>query len=377
MFKLGLIINPYAGLGGPEGLKGSDNLPEAMRLAVAQGNSASRAQARAQRCLDLLRPLAAKVEVYGFAGAMAEDVALAAGFGFHTLGEAAVPSGAQDSQRAATAAAQAGVDLLLFVGGDGTARDIYSAVGEQLPVLGLPAGVKMHSAVYAINPEGAAEILTALIDGKLVEVGLQEVRDIDEAAFQQGRVRSRHYGELLVPRLGGFLQQVKQGGREVEALVIADIADELMEHYDEDCLYIVGPGSTTTGFMQALDLPYSLLGVDVVRGGELLQADANAAQITALLDAHGGPVQVLITAIGGQGHILGRGNQQLTPALIRRIGREHFQVLASKSKLTGLAGRPLLVDSNDPELDQQWQGYIPVICGYRDQVMYRVSSVGD
>ncbi len=377
MFKLGLIINPYAGLGGPEGLKGSDNLPEAMRLAVAQGNSASRAQARAQRCLDLLRPLAAQVEVYGFAGAMAEDAALAAGFGFRALGEAAVPSSAQDSQRAATATAQAGVDLLLFVGGDGTARDIYSAVGEQLPVLGLPAGVKMHSAVYAINPEGAAEILTALIDGKLVEVGLQEVRDIDEAAFQQGRVRSRHYGELLVPRLGGFLQQVKQGGREVEALVIADIADELMEHYGEDCLYIVGPGSTTTGFMQALDLPYSLLGVDVVRGGELLQADANAAQITALLDAHGGPVQVLITAIGGQGHILGRGNQQLTPALIRRIGREHFQVLASKSKLTGLAGRPLLVDSNDPELDQQWQGYIPVICGYRDQVMYRVSAAGD
>ncbi len=377
MFKLGLIINPYAGLGGPEGLKGSDNLPEAMRLAVAEGNSASRAQARAQRCLDLLRPLAAQVEVYGFAGAMAEDAALAAGFGFRALGEAAVPSSAQDSQRAATATAQAGVDLLLFVGGDGTARDIYSAVGEQLPVLGLPAGVKMHSAVYAINPEGAAEILRALIDGNLVEVGLQEVRDIDEAAFQQGRVRSRHYGELLVPRLGGFLQQVKQGGREVEALVIADIADELMEHYGEDCLYIVGPGSTTTGFMQALDLPYSLLGVDVVRGGELLQADANAAQITALLDAHGGPVQVLITAIGGQGHILGRGNQQLTPALIRRIGREHFQVLASKSKLTGLAGRPLLVDSNDPELDQQWQGYIPVICGYRDQVMYRVSSVGD
>ncbi len=377
MFKLGLIINPYAGLGGPEGLKGSDTLPEAMRLAVAQGSSASRAQARAQRCLDLLRPLAAQVEVYGFAGPMAEDAALAAGFGFHTLGEAAAPSSALDSQRAATAAAQAGVDLLLFVGGDGTARDIYSAVGEQLPVLGLPAGVKMHSAVYAINPEGAAEILTALIGGKLVEVGLQEVRDIDEAAFQQGRVRSRHYGELLVPRLGGFLQQVKQGGREVEALVIADIADELMEHYDEDCLYIVGPGSTTTGFMQALDLPYSLLGVDVVRGGELLQVDANAAQIGALLDAHGGPVQVLITAIGGQGHILGRGNQQLTPALIRRIGREHFQVLASKSKLTGLAGRPLLVDSNDPELDQQWQGYIPVICGYRDQVMYRVSAAGD
>ena len=167
---------------------------------------------------------------------------------------------------------------------------------------------------------------------------------------------------------------MKQGGREVEELVIADIADELMENYDEDCLYIVGPGSTTTGFMEALGLPYTLLGFDLVRGGELLQADANAQQISEVMDHHQGPITVLITAIGGQGHILGRGNQQLTPALIRRIGRDNFQVLASKGKLSGLAGRPLLVDSNDAALDAQWQGFIAVTTGYRDQVMYRVSA---
>ena len=374
MFKLGLIVNPYAGLGGPEGLKGSDTLPDGLRQSVAEEMANSRSLPRAVRCLAALAPVAEQLAVYGFDGAMAEQACREAGLTFTSVGRAEALSSAADTRRAAQCLRSEQVDIVLFVGGDGTARDIYSAVGESLPVLGLPAGVKMHSAVYAVNPQAAAAILRALIDGDLVDIGLQEVRDIDEAAFAQGRVRSRHYGELMVPRLGGFLQQVKQGGREVEELVIADIADELMENYDEDCLYIVGPGSTTTGFMEALGLPYTLLGFDLVRGGELLQADANAQQISEVMDHHQGPITVLITAIGGQGHILGRGNQQLTPALIRRIGRDNFQVLASKGKLSGLAGRPLLVDSNDAALDAQWQGFIAVTTGYRDQVMYRVSA---
>lgn len=374
MFKLGLIVNPYAGLGGPEGLKGSDTLPDRLRQSVAEEMANSRSLPRAVRCLAALAPVAEQLAVYGFDGAMAEQACREAGLTFTSVGRAEALSSAADTRRAAQCLLSEQVDIVLFVGGDGTARDIYSAVGENLPVLGLPAGVKMHSAVYAVNPQAAAAILRALIDGDLVDIGLQEVRDIDEAAFAEGRVRSRHYGELLVPRLGGFLQQVKQGGREVEELVIADIADELMENYDEDCLYIVGPGSTTTGFMEALGLPYTLLGFDLVRGGELLQADANAQQISEVMDHHQGPITVLITAIGGQGHILGRGNQQLTPALIRRIGRDNFQVLASKGKLSGLAGRPLLVDSNDAALDAQWQGFIAVTTGYRDQVMYRVSA---
>ncbi|WP_027873824.1 ATP-NAD kinase family protein [Spongiibacter marinus] len=374
MFKLGLIVNPYAGLGGPEGLKGSDTLPDRLRQSVAEEMANSRSLPRAVRCLAALAPVAEQLVVYGFDGAMAEQACREAGLRFTSVGRAEALSSAEDTRRAAQCLLSEQVDIVLFVGGDGTARDIYSAVGENLPVLGLPAGVKMHSAVYAVNPQAAAAILRALIDGDLVDIGLQEVRDIDEAAFAEGRVRSRHYGELLVPRLGGFLQQVKQGGREVEELVIADIADELMENYDEDCLYIVGPGSTTTGFMEALGLPFTLLGFDLVRGGELLQADANAQQISEVMDHHKGPIKVLITAIGGQGHILGRGNQQLTPALIRRIGRDNFQVLASKGKLTGLAGRPLLVDSNDAALDAQWQGFIAVTTGYRDQVMYRVSA---
>ncbi len=376
MFKLGLVVNPVAGLGGPLALKGSDALYDlAPDAVVTESEALSRSEQRCLRCLQILFREHPQVQVYGFAGAMAERSCVAAGLPFHSLGEAtAARSCPEDTVAAAQAALAAGVDLLLFVGGDGTARDIYRAVGTRLPVLGLPAGVKMHSGVYAVSPEAAAEILNALIAGDLVDIGEQEVRDIDEAAFREGRVSTRHYGELLVPRLGGFLQRVKDSGREVEELVVAEIADEVVETMEDGCLYIVGPGSTTAGVMNALGLPNTLLGFDLVSDSQLLAADADAAGIERALNEHDGPVKVLITAIGGQGHLLGRGNQQLTPALIRRIGREHFQVLASKTKLAGLAGRPLLVDSNDPELDREWQGYISVITGYRDQVLYRVGN---
>ncbi|MDX1505243.1 MAG: ATP-NAD kinase family protein [Spongiibacter sp.] len=369
MFKLGLIVNPYAGLGGPEGFKGSDDLP-----ADLKAGAISRAGERAQRCLSLIAQRhGGRVGVYGFDGAMAGEWARAAALSFTALGQAQdEPSTAADSRRAAQALQGHGVDLVLFVGGDGTARDICSVVGEQQAVLGLPAGVKMHSGVYAVSPEAAAEIVDALIRGGLVEVASAEVRDIDEAAFRRGQVRAKHYGEMQVPRLGGFLQQVKQGGREVEELVLADIAEDFLENIDDEALYIIGPGSTTECLMEAMGLPNTLLGFDLVKGGKCLVSDANAAQIAAALDAHHGEVYAYITAIGGQGHILGRGNQQLTPGLIRRIGRDRFRVVASKSKLSRLEGRPLLVDTNDPQLDCEWRGYIPVITGYRDQVMYRV-----
>ena len=211
----------------------------------------------------------------------------------------------------------------------------------------------------------------------MVEIGEGEVRDIDEEAFRAGVVRSKYFGELLVPRLGGFLHHVKSGGREQEELVLADIAEHIIEEIDAETLYVIGPGSTTAVIMTHLGLENTLLGFDAVLDSELVASDVSADQLAALIAGHAGPVKAVITAIGGQGHILGRGNQQLTPALIRAIGRENFIVIASKTKISGLGGRPLLVDSNDPELDVEWQGYIPVVTGYRDVIMYRVSASGD
>ena len=308
---------------------------------------------------------------------MAERVARQAELSFTSVGKAeAERSSANDSRRAALALQKAKVDILVFVGGDGTARDIYTAVGDNFPVLGLPAGVKMHSGVYAVSPEAAAEIIVALASGQLVDLRLGEVRDIDERAFLQGQVRALHYGELQVPALGGFLQQTKVAGREVEELAVADIAAEIVETMDPECLYLIGPGTTTAAIMAELALENTLLGFDAVCGGLLRGRDLSEADMSALLDEHCGPVSVIITAIGGQGHILGRGNQQLSPALIRRIGRAHFQIVATKSKITELQGRPLLVDSDDPLLDSDWAGFIRVVTGYRDAVMYRVGGAG-
>ncbi|MBB5188464.1 putative polyphosphate/ATP-dependent NAD kinase [Zhongshania antarctica] len=377
MFKLGLIVNPVAGAGGPLGLKGSDDLR----------NSDGRAEARALRCLAHLAARAkGRLTVFGYSGAMSAHTSLGvhddsdlAGLHFVSVGRPAsiAETRADDTKAAAQALLAAGVDLLLFVGGDGTARDVFAAVGSNLPALGVPAGVKMHSGVYAVSPESAADIVLTLLDGGLVDIDLAEVRDIDELAFRQGQVRSKYYGELLVPRVGGFLQHVKAGGREVEELVVADIADEVIAEMDADTLYLVGPGSTTQGVMLALGLENTLLGFDLIKDQQLLAKDLNAEDIAAALSNHRGPVKVLITAIGGQGHILGRGNQQLIPELIRQIGRENFMVLATKTKISGLAGRPLLVDSNDLALDKSWEGYIRVITGYRDAIMYRVSASGE
>lgn len=367
--KLGVIINPMAGIGGAVGLKGSDAVAAD---AFARG-AVPRAGERATTALATLVPQAGQLECYCFGGDMGESVLARVGLPYRVLGTAAAPSSAEDTVAAARCMRDAGVDLLVFAGGDGTARDMVTAVGTDIPVLGIPAGVKMHSGVYAVSPQAAGELLQRLVAGGLVDVGLCEVRDIDEQAFRQGQVRARFYGELLVPRSGGFLQQVKSSGREVEELVIQDIGAELVESMAPDCLYLVGPGTTPSGFMQELGLDNTLLGVDAVYNSELLASDINEQQILGLLQQYPN-ARIVVTAIGGQGHILGRGNQQLSPAVIRRVGAEHLIIVASKTKITGLAGRPLLVDTGDPELDQQLQGYRRVITGYHDAIVY---AVGD
>lgn len=370
-FKLGLIINPLAGIGGPLALKGSDGSAIVQR-ALADG-AEPRAPARAMQALQPLLAVAGELQIYGFNGPMAGEVVQKLALPFVSVGPAPnEPTSAVDTLAAAQCLQAEGVDLLLFVGGDGTARDIAAAVGNNFPVLGVPAGVKMHSGVYAVSPVSAGEIVLALINKQLIDIGLSEVRDIDEEAFREGKLRSRFYAELLVPRTGGFLQHVKAAGREVEELVLDDIAAHLLEEQDEDCLYLVGPGSTTACFMKAQGLDNTLLGVDVVRAGERLLADASENDLLACLASHQGPVAMIITAIGGQGHILGRGNQQFSPRVLRRVGLDNIIVVATKTKITELGGRPLLVDSNDPELDRALQGYRQVITGYHDVIMYPV-----
>mgnify|MGYP006189674113 CR=1 FL=1 len=376
MFKLGVIINPYAGVGGSVGLKGSDG--EAIRTEALARGAEQRAPARMQRTLETIAELNQQVQVMCFAGDMGESAAKNAGFAVQVIGAAKnTPSEPEDTCAAARALMQAQVDLILFAGGDGTARLIADVVGTAMPVLGVPSGVKMHSGVYAISPEAAGAILKQLLTGQLVNIAERDVKDIDEEAFRNGQVRARFYGTLLVPEDSQYLQQVKNAGTERDELAQLDVAQEMIDQLQPDTLYLVGPGSTTHLFLQQLGLEGSLLGVDLLLNNELIAVDVSASQILQQLDDCSLPVKMIITAIGGQGHILGRGNQQFTPDILRRIGKDNIHIIAARGKILALNGRPLLVDTNDPQLDKQFGGYRPVITGYRETIIYPVGYAAE
>jgi predicted polyphosphate/ATP-dependent NAD kinase len=198
--------------------------------------------------------------------------------------------------------------------------------------------------------------------------------DIDESLFRQGVVKAKRYGEMLVPSELRYVQAVKAGGKESDELVLQDIASHIIEEMEDEWV-VMGSGSTTAFIMEEMGLDNTLLGVDVIQAQELIQNDITEPELWQLLqDKTAGNVKLIITLIGGQGHIFGRGNQQLSPRIIRHIGKENIVIVATKSKLTALQSRPLITDTGDAELDQMLSGFMPVTTGYRDQVLYPVAS---
>lgn len=371
MLKVGLLVNPYAGIGGPAALKGSDGA--AIRAQALALGSQPRAGERTLRALQGLQ--SAPVQWLSAAGDMGARWLQEAGLPSTVVYTPAVhPSEAADTRAAAQAMLAGGVDLLLFAGGDGTARDILDAVGDKLVVLGIPAGVKMHSGVFAISPEAAAELVAQLAKGDLVAIRPVEVRDIDEAGLREGRVRSRFYGEMRVPAEARYVQHVKEGGRESEALVQRDIAQWLVSQLQPGTLYLAGPGTTACALPEALGLPFTLMGVDAIRDGRLLARDLDESHLLELLAAHAGPVQLVIGVTGGQGFVFGRGNQMISAAVLRCIPREAITIVAAKGKLEALEGRPLRVDTGDRALDAALAGLWPVLAGYDERVLYRVAA---
>lgn len=365
LFHMGLIINPLAGLGGPAALKGSDGVAA---QALARG-AEPRAAARTRLALECLLPLVDRIQFLTFPGPMGADLLAEMGFSHRVLGHLDGPvTHAEDTRQAVLLLQEAGVALILFAGGDGTARDVSATVREGQPVLGIPAGVKIHSGVYAISPRAAGELARRLVEGGLVRLSSGEVRDLDEAALRDGKVAARWYGELTVPVEGHFMQHVKQGGMESEELVLVELADWLNDSWEEGVRYVLGPGSTLHGLAANLGLETTLLGVDVIENGAVIARDVTEQQLFELVERH--PSRLLVTAIGGQGHIIGRGNQQISPRVLRAIGLEHLRVVATKRKLGTLEGRPLLVDSGDPALDEAFPDVVRVWAGYKEELLY-------
>lgn len=368
MTRIGLIVNPLAGIGGRVGLKGSDGI-ETQRRALELGATPEAPQRAALSLLPLFQ-FDPTLEVFTPPLEMGETSVRQAGFAPNVIGGIR-PSAttAEDTRQAARELAARGVDLILFAGGDGTARDICAALPAQFPCLGIPAGVKIHSAVYATNPKHAGELAAMFLQGK-ARLREAEVLDLDEAAYRDGRVNVRLYGTLFVPHRPLLLQNQKMPSPESEAYQAEAIAAEVVEQMQAGVAYILAPGTTTRAVAQALNVEKTLVGVDVVRDGELIAKDVTQAQLLNLLETM--PAKIIVTPIGGQGFLFGRGNQQIGAEVIRKVGRGNIIVVGTADKLRALRMQPLLVDTGDTEVDKLLEGYFAVVTGYRESMMYKV-----
>jgi predicted polyphosphate/ATP-dependent NAD kinase len=373
MKKLGLIINPIAGMGGKVGLKGTDG-PAILARALEMG-ATSHAPERAAEALEKLLDIKEEIQILTFPGDMGERVAKQKGFS-PTILLKGVISGknttCEDTILAAKELLKQKVDLLLFAGGDGTARDICESVGSQLAVLGIPSGVKIHSAVFGCSPQQAGEVAQLYLKGQSTQKKLAEVMDIDEDLFRSGVVTAKLYGYLNIPFERRRVQRLKAGSPASEEAVHQAIADHIIHNeMDADTLYIIGPGTTTRAVMSALNLDYSLLGVDCVCNKRLVGKDLSEEALLKLCAQHK-KVKLLITPIGGQGFLLGRGNQQISPRVLHFVSRDDLFVLCTPAKLCSLEGSPLLIDTGDTPINQKFSGYIHLITGYKEYVVYKV-----
>jgi len=371
MKKVGLIINPIAGMGGRVGLKGTDGqtiLTEAKRLGAKQVSPQ-----RTIKALERLIPLKNSIELVTYPREMGEQVAKQCGFNSRIIGS--ITKGkttSDDTKQACKNFLDLNIDILLFAGGDGTARDIYNSIGNQIVTLGIPTGVKIHSAVYAQNPVRAGDLALLYLQEQVKEIREAEVMDVDEEAFRDGLVSARLYGYLKVPFGKKYSQGLKTGSPPTEKYSQEAIAQKIIDEMEEDCFYIIGPGTTTRTIMEKLKLDFTLLGVDLLYGKKLIERDLNEKKL--LENIKDKKTKIIITPIGGQGFLFGRGNQQLSPEVINEVGKENIIVIATSHKINSLNGYPFLVDSGDSQLDQHLSGYIIVITGYHERVVYRVIS---
>jgi len=366
---IGLIVNPIAGMGGLVGLKGTDG-KEILEKALSLGAKPV-APGRAETFLSHLKDLIdGEIDLLVGAGWMGEFEAQKAGFECSVMGQRKERTTARDTKEISEKMLESKVSLLVFCGGDGTARDILDVIGLRLPALGVPSGVKMHSAVFAATPEGAARVVSRfLLEG--LPLRETEVMDVDEEAFREGRLSAKLYGYMLVPYEPELIQGIKETSLSTEdelynqAAIALCFIEKIME---PETVYILGPGTTTRAIAALLNERKTLLGVDLLLNGKIIRHDVREADILEAIKSK--RAKIVVTPIGGQGFIFGRGNQQISPRVIRSVGPENIIVIATKHKIRGLSC--LRVDTGDPELDQMLRGYMRVIVDYGEECLIPV-----
>ncbi len=371
--KVGFVVNPIAGMGGKVGLKGTDGVYE---KAVERGAEPV-ATARAKRCL---------VEIEGghrwftAGGVLGEkllneyfpsDEIQVVGRDISDISDSKV----DDTQKAVNTFVDKEVDIILFCGGDGTARDIFEIVDKDIPILGIPAGVKMHSGVFGVNPEASAKLFN-MYARESADLGAVEIMDLDEDLYRQGEWELKLHGEAVSVYEPHYIQLGKQSFRSVsEDDVKHDIASyiiEEMEQYPEH-LFVLGPGSTTAEIQKILGLQHTILGVDLLKAKKVVELDVSETDIIhAFEDSKG--VKIVVSVIGNQGFFLGRGNQQISPEVVRRAGLKNIYIIATPSKLQKTP--KLRADTGDAALDGKIKekGYMRVVQGFRE---YRIVPVNE
>ena len=348
-------------MGGAVGLKGTDG--KAIQNKAKSLGAKPIASERAETFLSQLLPIKQNLRLVVCAGDMGQNEAQKCTFDFKVIGEAKKETTSKDTQDGAKMMLTAGVDLLVFCGGDGTARDILKTVGLKVPVLGVPTGVKMHSAIFAVNPQAAARVAIGYLWGGL-PLREAEVMDIDEEAFRNGRLSAELFGYMLSPYEPNLIQgnKLESPMTENEVRNQAAIAIYIIEEMKPDVVYIIGPGTTTRTIGDLLDEKKNLLGVDLFQNKKIIADDANEKQI--LKSIKGQASRIIVTPIGGQGFIFGRGNQQISSQVIHQVGLDNIVVVATKNKLDKL--KSLRVDTGDSTIDKELRAReIKVIIDYK------------
>jgi len=367
--QVGLLLNPIAGMGGRVGLKGTDGVVDE---AIKRGATPI-APGRAKEFLQTLESFhmdASRFELIVCPDQMGGDVIQSIDIP-HKVVDVTVTSktSSEDTKNCVLALYKAGVRLLVFVGGDGTARDILDAITENdfddLLVIGVPSGVKMYSGIFVVNPADAAEVVKLVLEGG-AGVAEFEIMDADEKAFREDRFIIKLYGYMNGPSVPARFQGAKQASPETvnEHEAQEAIAKYIIEQMIPDGTYILGPGTTVKTVTEMLNVKKTTLGVDVYRNGKLV-LDVNEARIVELVDDFS-KTWIIVSPIGHQGMLFGRGNQQISPGVIERVGRDHIFVISTPSKLKGIAGETLKVDTGDSSVDELMRGYIRVITDYNE-----------
>ncbi len=367
--RIGLVINPIAGMGGAVGLKGTDG-PDTVAEALRRGANA-KAGDRAYTALRLLADRVPGARLAVAPGQLGADWVQDLDLDTTTVEIPNITTTARDTKQAVLAMGD--LDVIVFAGGDGTARDVASVAGDRA-ILGIPCGVKMHSGVFAVTPQAAGAMMADMISAP-ERVGWNdsaEVMDIDEEALRKGILAPRLYGFARIPASRSLMQAAKGGPRQDATTSLASAAAAVVAEMEEETLYIIGPGTSASSIAQAVNETATPLGVDAMLGGKVVARDASDATLRELAKGH--DIRIVLGVTGRQGFLLGRGNQQIAPDMISRAGRDGLIILATEDKLTALAQPQLLVDTGDPELDASLEGFVRVSTGANRQMMMRIAS---